>query len=402
MSPGGPRVPPRRWRRRLALLLGTASLCASPRADAAPPLPEPAPLPWRASSRSPDLATPRPEAAPLLAACGKHDRALTQVASRVALGQARGDGLVAPDELAFLLRVAGTPHVWPRAFSVEGSDLTDADLAQRLSRWAGAVPTQGERRCGVARWRRADGRHLVAAVAVDAIADLDPLPTLARTGQWLTLTGRALVPSTEAKLVLLGPRGAPRSAVATVDPSGRIRSSFTVDRTGRWLVQLLLTTPSGPRPALEAYVFAGELPPSRFAPATAPGEEAAAGAPDDVAAMRRMMDAARVGEGVSTLAPDLVLDRLAREHVDRMIANKTLGHDVGGGDPATRMREAGLRARAAGENVAVAATLARAHRALWSSPSHRGNMLDGRFKRAGVGVGKGDDGRVWVAILFAE
>jgi uncharacterized protein YkwD len=309
---------------------------------------------------------------------------------------------MAPDELSFQLRVAGEPHVWPRAFSVEGAGLTEPDVLARLARWSGGATTQGERRCGVAQWRFRDGRRLVSAIAIDAIADLDPLPTLVRTGQWLTLTGRALVRASEAKLVLLGPRGAPRSAVASVDAKGVIRSSFVVDRSGPWLVQLLLTTEHGPRPALEAFVFAGAQPPTSFAPEPALGEEAARGAPDDVTAMRRMMDAARLGEGLPSLEPDEVLDRLAQEHAGRMIAKKTLGHDVGGGDPATRMRDAGLRARSAGENVAVAATIVRTHRALWSSPSHRGNLLDGRFKRAGVGAGKSDDGRTWVAILFAD
>lgn len=371
-------------------------------ANAAPPLAEPAPLPWRASTRSPEGGRPRPGAEALVAACGRHDAAVAQIASRVALRQARGEGLAAPDELAFLLRSAGQPHVWPRAFSVEGPGLDDDDVAARIARWSSAVPVQGERRCGVARWHRRDGTRLVAAVAVDAIADLDPLPTVVRTGQWLTLTGRALVPARDAKLVLLGPRGAPRSAVATVDRDGRIRSSFVVDRSGRWLVQVLLTTPNGPRPALEAHVYAGDTPPPRFTAQLAPGEEAGAGAADDEAAMRRMMDAARATEGLTPLLPDSILDRLAREHVARMVREKTLGHDVGGGDPATRMREAGLRARAAGENVAVAATVARAHRALWNSPSHRGNLLDGRFRRAGVAVARSDDGRAWAAILFAD
>jgi uncharacterized protein YkwD len=386
----------------VASLLGVAAAAGARAASARPPLAEPPPLPWRASTRSPEPARPRPDSAALVAACGRHDAALTQVASRVALRQERGEGLVAPDELAFLLRSAGEPHVWPRAFSVDGPGLGDDDVAARLARWSSALPVQGERRCGVAEWRRRDGTRLVAAVAVDAIADLDPLPTIARTGRWLTLTGQALVPAREAKVVLLGPTGAPRSAVASIDERGRIRSSFVVDRTGRWLVQVLLTTPSGPRPALEAYVFAGGPPPSRFTASFAPGEGAADGARDDVAAMRRMMDAARATEGLAPLAPDPTLDRLAREHVARMIRSNTLGHDVGGGDPARRMRDAGLRARAAGENVAVAATVARAHRALWNSPSHRGNLLDGRFRRAGVHVGRGDDGRAWAAILFAD
>ncbi len=391
--------------RRLARLLAATLLAhwlASTPAAAAPPLPEPPPLPWRATTRSPEPGRPRDATAALVAACGRHDTAVAQAASRVALRQARGEGLMPPDELAFLLRTTGEPHVWPRAFSVEGEDLEDQVVAERITRWASAMPAQGERRCGVAEWKRRDGRRLVAAVAVDAIADLDPLPTLARTGQWLTLTGRALVPATEAKVVLLGPRGAPRSAVATVDGKGNIRSSFVVDRTGRWLVQVLLTTPRGPRPALEAYVFAGEAPPARFTTSYAPGEAAADGAADDLTALRRMMDAARATEGLPSLALDPTLERLAREHVARMVAEKTLGHDVGSGDPAERMRAAGLRARAAGENVAVAATVARAHRALWNSPSHRGNLLDGRFGRAGAAVARSDDGRAWVAILFAD
>jgi len=371
------------------------------RASAAPPLTVDPPLPWRASTSSPSIGRARSDAGPLLAACGEHDATLVQVASRVALAQARGEGLAPAEELAFLMRASGQPHVWPRAFSVDGA-LEDADLVERLGRWAKAVPAQGKRRCGVAQWRRTDGTRLVAAIAVDVIANLDPLPTLVRSGQWVTATGTMLVPTHEAKVVLLGPRGAPRAAVATVDASGHFRSSFSLDKPGKWLVQVLATTSTGPRPALEAYVFAGEAPPTRFTAQPAPGEEAEKGPGDATAAMRRMMDAARATEGLPPLTPDKTLDRLAREHAERMIAAKTLGHDVGGGDPATRIRDAGFRSAIAGENVSVAATVTSAHRALWSSPSHRGNLLDGRFKRAGTAVLKSDDGRSWVAVLFTD
>lgn len=389
-----------RSRARRAAVFATFATAAFP-ASAAPPLAVDAPLPWRATTSSPARAAPRADTAPLLSACGDHDATLAQVASRVALGQARGEGLAAPEELAFLMRASGQPHVWPRAFSVEGA-LEEADLLDRLARWSKAAPPSGRKRCGIAQWRKTDGTRLVAAIAVDAIADLDPLPTLVRAGQWVTATGTMLVPTQEAKVVLLGPRGAPRAAVATVDANGRFRSSFSLDKPGRWLVQVLATTATGPRPALEAYVFASEPPPARFTAQPAPGEDAEKGPGDATAAMRRMMDAARATEGLPGLAPDAVLDKLAREHVERMIAAKTLGHDVGGGDPAARMRGAGFRSQVAGENVAVAATLPRAHRALWSSPSHRGNMLDGRFRRAGTAVAKSDDGRSWVAVLFAD
>jgi hypothetical protein len=51
--------------------------------------------------------------------------------------------------------------------------------------------------------------------------------------------------------------------------------------------------------------------------------------------------------------------------------------------------------------VASAATPEGAHRALWASPSHRGNLLDRGYERAGVAVVRDSSGRVWVTQLFA-
>ena len=55
-----------------------------------------------------------------------------------------------------------------------------------------------------------------------------------------------------------------------------------------------------------------------------------------------------------------------------------------------------------GENVARASTVAAAHRALWSSPSHRENLLSDRFSALGVGVARGAGGSLFVAELFAR
>ena len=41
-----------------------------------------------------------------------------------------------------------------------------------------------------------------------------------------------------------------------------------------------------------------------------------------------------------------------------------------------------------------------AHRALWASPSHRGNLLLDQFTKVGIGVVRGPDGAVWVTELF--
>jgi uncharacterized protein YkwD len=81
---------------------------------------------------------------------------------------------------------------------------------------------------------------------------------------------------------------------------------------------------------------------------------------------------------------------------------QTLAHDTGSGDPKRRLETAGLDVLAAGENVAHAATSERAHRAVWSSPSHRANLLHARFDAIGIGVAVGPDGSVWTCQLFAD
>ena len=58
--------------------------------------------------------------------------------------------------------------------------------------------------------------------------------------------------------------------------------------------------------------------------------------------------------------------------------------------------------RRMGENVAVAGSLDRAFQALVDSPPHYANMVDGSFNRAGIGIFQGDDGRIWVTMVFAQ
>lgn len=356
---------------------------------------------WKPSTASPQRqsAVDARDAA-LLALCGTPDAALAQIARRNVDRQQKGQDILPSDELLFNLRSAGDPHPWPRAWSIEGGPFEDKDLAQRVGAWVAGWRTLGARRCGVARGLRPDGADVVSVIGIDALADLSPLPTTARVGQWLTLEGAMLVPTTAVKVVLLGPRGAPKTVPASLH-QGRVRSSFSVDQPGTWLVQVLATVSTGPRPVLEAIVHAGTTPPGQFVRAAAPGESAAKGAKDDADAMMRMMNAARAAEGVPTLARDAALDALARVHAEAMQKAGMIGHDVGGGDPAARIQAAGYRARVAGENVATSDRPENAHRAIWASPSHRGNLLFGEYTRVGVAVVRDANGRVWVAQMFA-
>jgi uncharacterized protein YkwD len=358
------------------------------------------PVTWKAATSSPRSAAADARVAPLLAACGGSDGALAEVAARTAGRQAGGGALLGADELAFTLRAAGDPHVWPRAWSIAGSGLDDEDVGRRIKAWVAPWNTLGVRRCGVARASAADGSTVVAVIAIDVLADLSPLPTTARVGQWLTLDGAMLIPASAVKVVLLGPRGAPKTVPASLT-GDKIHAAFSVDQTGAWVVQVLATVSTGPRPVLEAMVYAGSPPPGQFVPAPAPGESASQGVKDDGEAMLRMVNAARASESLTALVRDPMLDKLAKVHSEEMLKARLVGHDVGSGDPAARLRAAGVSAHVAGENVATASTLENAHRALWASPSHRGNLLFDQFTRVGVAVVRAPDGMVWVTEMFS-
>jgi len=371
---------------------------------------------WATVTRSPWPASLDDREASLTSACGTADGALARVAARLADERARGLGAPDPDRAALLLRAQGEPHVRPRIVSASSRGaFDDAAIRARLE-----PMRRSETRCGVAfarpgedrsvdgRTSRAlrpgfEGNDLFVAVAVDALADLDSLPTRARTGQWLTFEASLHVPATKSKLVVLGPRGLPRTVPTTLDrASGRVRARFALDRPGAFTVQLVAELAGGPEPLLEARVFA-DVEPSSDAdePEPAPGEDAAAGA-DDAETLSNMFAALRASESMAALVRDARLDALARAHAERMRSTDRIAHDLGDGDLAVRFESAGLAAAVVGENVARARSLALVHRALHASPSHRMNLLHASYTHSGFGVVKDDSGTFYVCEVFAS
>jgi hypothetical protein len=345
-------------------------------------------LPW-SSQVGGSLTSPAPAdgpTAPLYAACGERMTALEGVAARL-LGDGPGPRPSAV-RIARSVQAAGVPQPGPRAWAYSGPP---GEALPRFQAWLGSA--RGTRRCGVVHAVGRDGATRFAAVGLDALADLAPLPRRVRVGAWVTLDARLLVEATEAAVVLLPPDGGPKRVLA--DLSGqRARSRFAVDQPGEWAVQVLATLPGGPEPVAEARLFVG------VEPRPEPPEPTPLGLPDDEVLVARL-DAARRAAGLSSLRRSAELDAVAARHAARMTATNTLAHDVGEGAPTERVRASGVAAAVVGENVARAADAEAAHRALWDSPSHRGNMLSRRFGRVGVGVVRDARG-VWVTQLFAD
>ena len=377
--------------RLLACICGAAGAIASTGVqaqEASPPAPAPAP-------------DPRDES--LLRACGEGDARLHDAAVEVAQRSSRGRGVPDMHELSAMLRAQGDPHVRPRAWTLRAKAVDRGDALTRMNAWLTGMRAVGVRRCGVASIVDSERGESIAVVEADVAADLAvAVPREVRQGAWVTVDARALVSSSEAKLIVLGPRGAPRTIPTSFDrSSGRVLGRFMADVPGRWVVQLLLTTANGPQPTLEAAIEAGSG--ARVAPSgrDAPGEHAADGQRDDGVAVTVMLNAARKTEGLGSLVRDVRLDAVAERHVRAMIRSGVMAHEAGDGTPVTRLEGAGLSPRELGENVAHAPSPALAHRVLWDSPSHRGNMLHGRFKRVGVAAARDGSGSVWVTQIFA-
>ena len=94
-----------------------------------------------------------------------------------------GAPMPAVEEMTLNLRAAGNPQVWPQAWSIAGRALDEEEVVKRLKAWSTQWTTVGVRRCGVARGTAPDEASVIAAVAVDALANLAPLPVTARVGQ---------------------------------------------------------------------------------------------------------------------------------------------------------------------------------------------------------------------------
>lgn len=101
----------------------------------------------------------------------------------------------------------------------------------------------------------------------------------------------------------------------------------------------------------------------------------------------------RVAQGHSRLSADRNLGRQAQAHAEYMARKGRMSHD----HFETRMRKWDIDLPAA-ENVAEGQRdVAGMFDAFANSPSHRDNMLVGRFRKLGVAVARnGDDRHFWV------
>ncbi|HLO38628.1 MAG TPA: CvpA family protein [Lacibacter sp.] len=125
--------------------------------------------------------------------------------------------------------------------------------------------------------------------------------------------------------------------------------------------------------------------------------------PDLEQQMLQLVNEERKKKGLKPLVADEQLKNVARAHSSDMLKRGYFSHMTPEGkDPFYRMKKAGITYKKAGENLAYASTLPKAHRGLMNSPSHRAAILNKSFGRVGIGIVDGGRSGLMISQEFKD
>ncbi len=118
--------------------------------------------------------------------------------------------------------------------------------------------------------------------------------------------------------------------------------------------------------------------------------------------MLYMVNENRLDHGLTPLTLDPNLNALAQQRSDDMARDDYFGHwDLKNKTVADHKLSFGIT-QYVSENIAKDATVEMAHYGLWSSASHRQNILEEQWQLAGFGVSQNEDGSYTFVQLFSE
>jgi uncharacterized protein YkwD len=109
--------------------------------------------------------------------------------------------------------------------------------------------------------------------------------------------------------------------------------------------------------------------------------------PDDEAAMLVLVNHERTSRGLPALTLNPKARDVARAHSEDMLERGYFSHITPeGASPFDRLHDGHVSFGSAGENLALAPTLALAHQGLMNSARHRANILGKQYRTIGIGI----------------
>ncbi|HEX2172666.1 MAG TPA: CvpA family protein, partial [Dehalococcoidia bacterium] len=185
-------------------------------------------------------------------------------------------------------------------------------------------------------------------------------------------------------------------ALSTMPLSPPVAEAIRASWTGRTVLPSVATAAPLARDFLSA-LPADQLPLPSLTPRIAAPDERVqlnfpAGLPLTVdqaaeARMLELLNRERTSRELPALQLDPTIVPVARAHSRDMFERSYFSHQTPDGlTPVNRLRQGGVEFLVAGENLAYAPTVERAHEGLMKSPGHRENILRPEFGRVGIGV----------------
>jgi uncharacterized protein YkwD len=172
----------------------------------------------------------------------------------------------------------------------------------------------------------------------------------------------------------------------------------TLTTTGKYRLEVIGDGASGPVVLANVPLFVGVREQSLAAKPVTPVSPGQA-----EPRLLALLNLARGAAGLGPVAPDEELRTVALGHSNDMVEHHFFSHvSPTSGQPADRMKRAGLLVTQASENIAQAATPEDVHDGLMESPAHRAAMLEPRFTHVGIAAVTNEDGGLTVTMLFGR
>ena len=298
----------------------------------------------------------------------------------------RGDELPALEAVAFLLSHYGlvepSPHFFFARAPARGPTPRSGRAPGRSSRWPCApAPSAGSAWGSTAAARRCtwwpDFKRRRSSSARRS-------PAASARGGAARVAARIDAAYRDPELVITSPDGRVHEAPPARgrDLSGEVRC----DADGRYQLEIVATGAVGPTVLANFPVYCGVSPPVVWQG----GVGMQQGSADPVVAEQEivaLVNRDRARAGLPPVTADARLAAIARAHCHDMIDHDFVGHlSPRTGTAMDRVRRAGLKPDIVFENVGRAYSPDQAESGFLGSPGHRGNLLDPRARRIGVGV----------------
>jgi len=295
------------------------------------------------------------------------------------------DELPGLEAVSFLLSHYGLVEPSPHFFFARASAGTDAEIRARArDEFAAALHAGAVGRIGVGIDRSGPEVRVVAGFQETPIVLGAAIARRLRLGGVARVAARIDAAYRDPELVITSPDGRVHEAPAAHgrDLSGEVRC----DADGRYQIEIVATGAVGPTVLANFPVYCGVSPP----PVWQGGVGMHQGSADPVVAEQEivaLVNRDRALAGLPPVTADARLAAIARAHCHDMIDHDFVGHlSPRTGTAMDRVRRAGLKPDIVFENVGRAYSPDQAESGFLGSPGHRGNLLDPRARRIGVGV----------------